>query len=112
LSAKDRLGAHLRDELGINQESRALPLQAAWISAVSFATFAVVPVAALFLAPQRYSIPVIAAVSLASLSALGALGAHLGGAPIRRSLIRVTIGGASAMAATAVIGRLFGVATG
>src|SRR3954471_6884854 len=36
LSAGDRLGAHLRDELGIDPESLARPLQAAWISAVSF----------------------------------------------------------------------------
>jgi len=112
LSTKDRLGAHLRDELGISQESRALPLQAAWISAVSFAAFALVPIAALFLAPPRYSIPIIASVSLLSLGALGALGAHLGGASIGRSLIRMTIGGACAMAATAAIGLLFGVAPG
>jgi len=42
LSAHDRLGAHMRDELGIDQTSLARPMQAAWISAASFALFAVV----------------------------------------------------------------------
>ena len=46
LSAHDRLGAHMRDELGIDQASLARPLQAAWISAASFASFAIVPILA------------------------------------------------------------------
>jgi VIT1/CCC1 family predicted Fe2+/Mn2+ transporter len=112
LSATDRLGAHMRDELGISQDSLARPLQAAWISAVSFASFAMMPIAALFLAPPSLCIPVIAAVSLASLAVLGAFGAHLGGAPIGRPVARVIIGGACGMAATAAIGRLFGVSPG
>src|SRR5471032_228466 len=72
LSARDRLGAHLRDELGIDQTSLARPLQAAWISAASFAAFGVVPIAALLVAPAAARIPAIAAVSLVSLTALGA----------------------------------------
>jgi VIT1/CCC1 family predicted Fe2+/Mn2+ transporter len=112
LSARDRLGAHLRDELGIDRESLARPVQAAWISAASFASFAVVPIVALLVAPAASRIPAIAALSLVSLAALGAFGGHLGGAPLGRAAVRVTIGGALAMAATAAIGRIFGVATG
>jgi VIT1/CCC1 family predicted Fe2+/Mn2+ transporter len=112
LSARDRLGAHMRDELGIDQASLARPMQAAWISAASFASFAVVPIAALFIAPASLRILVIAALSLVSLGALGALGGHLGGAPLGRAALRVTIGGALAMAVTAVIGRIFGVVSG
>ena len=67
LSAHDRLGAHMR-----NQASLSRPLQAAWISAVSFAMFAGVPVIALLIAPAALRIPLIAALSLLSLSALGA----------------------------------------
>ena len=52
LSARDRLGSHLRDELGIDPRFRARPLQAAWISATSFASFAAVPIAALLIAPR------------------------------------------------------------
>jgi VIT1/CCC1 family predicted Fe2+/Mn2+ transporter len=112
LSTRDRLGAHLRDELGIDQASLARPMQAAWISAASFASFAVVPIVALLVTPAASRIPAIAALSLVSLAALGAFGGHLGGAPLGRAALRVTIGGALAMAVTAVIGRIVGVAVG
>jgi len=109
LSAHDRLGAHLRDELRIDQTSLARPMQAAWISAASFASFAVIPIVALVVASESLRIPVIAALSLVSLAALGAFGGHLGGAPLGRASLRVTLGGALAMAVTAVIGRILGV---
>jgi VIT1/CCC1 family predicted Fe2+/Mn2+ transporter len=112
LSARDRLGAHMRDELAIDQKSLARPLQAAWISAVSFAGFAVLPIAALLVAPASLRLPAIAGLSLASLAGLGAFGGHLGGAPIGRAAVRVTLGGALAMAVTAVIGRILGVSVG
>jgi VIT1/CCC1 family predicted Fe2+/Mn2+ transporter len=109
LSANDRLGAHLRDELGIDPASLSRPMQAAWISAASFASFAVVPIAALLIAPAALRSSFIATLSLMSLGALGALGGRLGGAPILRASLRVTLGGAAAMAVTAAIGRLLGV---
>ncbi len=109
LSAHDRLGAHARDELVIDPSSLSRPLQAAWISAASFATFALMPIAVLLVAPAEWRIPAIAAVSLAGLAALGALGARLGGAPLGRASLRATVGGSLAMALTAAIGRLLGV---
>lgn len=109
LSAGDRLGAHMRDELGVDQAALARPLQAAWISAASFATFAVIPIVMLLIAPAALRIPAIAAVSLVSLAGLGALGGHLGGAPRGRAALRVALGGALAMAVTAGIGRILGV---
>jgi VIT1/CCC1 family predicted Fe2+/Mn2+ transporter len=109
LSAHDRLGAHMHDELGIDQTSLARPMQAAWISAASFASFAMIPIVALVVAPASLRIPVIAALSLVSLATLGAFGGHLGGAPLGRASLRVTLGGALAMAVTAVIGRILGV---
>jgi VIT1/CCC1 family predicted Fe2+/Mn2+ transporter len=112
LSARDRIGAHLRDELGIDRGALARPMQAAWISAASFAAFGVFPIVALLVAPAAARIPAIAALSLVSLAALGAFGGHLGGAPLGRAALRVTIGGALAMAVTAAIGRIFGVAMG
>jgi len=113
LSERDRLGAHMRDELGVDPDFLlARPMQAAWISAASFASFAVVPVAALLIAPDSSRIPAIAAVSLMSLAALGAFGGHLGGAPLSRAALRVTIGGGLAMGVTAAIGRLLGVSVG
>lgn len=112
LSAHDRLGAHMRDELGIDQATLARPMQAAWISAASFASFALVPIAALLVAPAALRMPVIAALSLVSLAALGAFGGHLGGAPLGRASLRVTLGGALAMAVTAAIGQILGVSVG
>jgi VIT1/CCC1 family predicted Fe2+/Mn2+ transporter len=106
LSEHDRLGAHLRDELGISEHTRARPLQAAWISALSFATFALLPVLALLVAPASLRMETIGGVTLVSLASLGALGGYLGGAPKVRASLRVTIGGALAMAVTAGIGRL------
>jgi VIT1/CCC1 family predicted Fe2+/Mn2+ transporter len=112
LSAHDRLAAHVRDELGINPGSLSRPLQAAWVSAVSFASFATVPLVALLVSPGFLRVPAIASLSLVSLAALGALGAYLGGAPIGRAALRVTFGGGFAMAVTAAIGRLLGSAIG
>jgi VIT1/CCC1 family predicted Fe2+/Mn2+ transporter len=112
LSARDRLGAHMRDELGIDQSSLSRPMQAAWISAASFALFAVVPIVGLFVSPAALRIPLIAALSLVSLAALGAFGGYLGGAPMARASLRVTLGGALAMAVTAFIGRILGVSVG
>jgi VIT1/CCC1 family predicted Fe2+/Mn2+ transporter len=110
LSAHDRLGAHLRDELGIEARTRARPLQAAWISAVSFATFALLPILGLVAAPASLRLVAIALVTLISLGALGLLGGRLGGASVVRSALRVTFGGALAMVITAGIGRLLGIA--
>ena len=59
-----------------------------------------------------FRIPLIAAASLVSLAVLGAFGGHLGGAPMLRASLRVTVGGGMAMAVTAAIGRLLGVAVG
>jgi vacuolar iron transporter family protein len=112
LSQRDRLGAHLRDELGIDPLALARPLQAAWISALSFASFATLPIAALLVAPTSARIPAIAGLSLLGLGALGALGARLGGAPMARAALRVCLGGSLAMAVTAAIGKILGVTVG
>ena len=112
LTARDQLRAHMRDELGIDPDALAQPLQAAWISALSFAAFAMVPIAAMLTAPVAVRMPMIAGVSLASLGALGAVGARLGGAPMGRAALRVCVGGSLAMLVTALIGRLLGVSVG
>jgi VIT1/CCC1 family predicted Fe2+/Mn2+ transporter len=111
LTAHDPLTAHLRDELGIEAHTRARPLQAAVASASSFAVFALLPMVGL-LSPPALRVYGIAGVSLIALAILGAVGARLGGAPIWRAAVRVTVGGALAMALTFAVGRLFGVATG
>jgi VIT1/CCC1 family predicted Fe2+/Mn2+ transporter len=110
LSRKDRLTVHMREELGLDHESLARPLQAAVVSAASFAALAFLPVIALVIAPASLRIAAIAIVSLVSLGVLGALGGRLGGAPMGRASLRVLLGGGAAMATTALIGRLLGVA--
>jgi VIT1/CCC1 family predicted Fe2+/Mn2+ transporter len=108
LMAKDALGAHARDELGISDVSTARPLQAALTSAVTFSAGAATPLAVIALAPQPFLIPLVIATSLVCLAVLGVLGAQAGGAAPVRAVIRVTFWGALAMALTAGIGHLFG----
>jgi VIT1/CCC1 family predicted Fe2+/Mn2+ transporter len=110
LSEHDRLGAHLRDELGIDARTSARPLQAAWISAASFAAFAMLPILGLLVSPTSLRLVSIAIVTLVSLGVLGWLGGRLGGASVGRAVLRVTAGGALAMTVTAGIGRLLGIA--
>ena len=109
LTARDALGAHVRDELGLSEIHAANPIQAAFASALTFTLAAAVPLAAAVLAPADQIIPVVVGVTLASLAGLGALGAQAGGAPILPATARVLFWGAAAMAITAGVGRLFGV---
>jgi len=112
LSAHGDLAAHLRDELGIEERTRARPFEAAIASAISFAIFALVPILVLVVSPRSAALYTIPAASLLALGALGAFGAYLGGAPMPRAALRVTVGGGCAMALTAFIGHFLGVATG
>jgi vacuolar iron transporter family protein len=110
LTERDALGAHARDELGLEQERRARPLQAAWASALAFSAGAVLPVVAVAVVPAAAREAVCVAITLLALAALGALGARLGGADPRRATARVVGWGALAMAVTAGIGALVGAA--
>ena len=108
LMAKDALGAHARDELGISAAMTAQPIQAAWTSAASFTVGAAMPLLMVVVAPTRLLVPVVAAASLGFLALLGAVGGQVGGANVLRATARVTFWGALAMALTACICALFG----
>jgi VIT1/CCC1 family predicted Fe2+/Mn2+ transporter len=108
LMAKDALGAHARDELGISEISTARPVQAALTSAATFAVGAAMPLAMVLIAPVNKLVPIVTIASLGFLALLGAVGAKAGGADIVKATARVTFWGALAMAATAGIGKLFG----
>ena len=110
LTRHGALEAHARDELGISDLSKAQPLQAAWSSAVSCAAGATLPIAVSVFAPHAYVVPLIAIASLLGLALLGVLSARAGGAPPLRAATRIVFWGAVAMALTALVGRLFGVA--
>jgi vacuolar iron transporter family protein len=112
LTAKGALAAHARDELGLNEELAARPLQAALASAATFAVGAGIPVLTILLAPAGALVSVVAIVSVFCLMSLGTIAARIGGAPILIGAARVTIWGVVAMLATAAVGKLFGTTVG
>ncbi|WP_442579290.1 VIT1/CCC1 transporter family protein [Mesorhizobium sp. ASY16-5R] len=110
MMAKDPLGAHARDELGITEITTARPIQAALASAAAFSVGAAMPLAMVLIAPTTYLVAIVSVASLLFLAALGAVGAKAGGANALKASVRVTCWGALAMALTAGIGALFGTA--
>jgi VIT1/CCC1 family predicted Fe2+/Mn2+ transporter len=109
LTAHDALGAHLRDELGLTEQQRPRPLQAALTSALCFSIGAALPLVAVLLAAPGHLALTVAIASLTSLAILGAVAARTGGAPMLPGALRVLVWSTLAMIATAGIGRLFGV---
>ncbi|MCE3290117.1 MAG: hypothetical protein K0R83_2129, partial [Caulobacter sp.] len=99
-----------RDELGISDLTTARPIQAALTSAATFATGAALPLLLALVAPLAVLVPAVAVGSLLFLALLGGVGARTGGAPVLKPVLRVTFWGAIAMALTAGVGALFGVA--
>ena len=108
LMAKDALGAHERDELGISEVTAARPIQAALTSAATFAVGAAMPLAMVLLMPRALLVAGVSIASLVFLALLGGIGAQAGGANVFRATLRVTFWGALAMALTAGIGAIFG----
>jgi len=110
LMQHDALAAHARDELGISDTMAAKPVQAALASAGTFAVGAALPLLMVLLLPATLLMWGLAGSSLLFLALLGALAARAGGSPVIPSVLRVTFWGALAMALTAGVGALFGVA--
>ncbi len=110
LTEKDALGAHVREELGLGDAQAARPMLAAVTSAITFSVFAAIPLIAAILAPAALLIPVVVVVTLVALTLLGAMGAIAGGASLGPAALRVVVWGSLAMAVTAAVGRMFGVA--
>ena len=110
LMAKDALGAHARDELGISEALSARPVQAAFASASTFAVGAAMPLLTVLLVPGPALIWAVSGGSLFFLALLGSLAARAGGSPVAKAAVRVTFWGALAMALTAGAGALFGAA--
>jgi len=108
LTAHDALGAHLRDELGINEVMVARPVQAALSSAAAFSVGAILPVLMALIFTGARLVEAVTVASLVLLAVLGAIGAQAGGASVWRGALRVVFWGALAMGATALIGRLAG----
>ncbi|HUW37149.1 MAG TPA: VIT family protein [Rhodocyclaceae bacterium] len=110
LMAHDALGAHARDELGISETLTARPVQAALASAATFTIGAVLPLLVVLLVPASMLMWAVSGGSLLFLALLGSLSGRAGGAPVLIAAWRVTFWGSLAMALTAGVGALFGVA--
>ena len=104
----DAEAAHLRDELGIDQNTMANPIQASVTSALAFSVGAAVPIIASIISPNNMDVTFIVGLSLVALAISGGIGAFLGGGHRIRAAARVLIGGGIAMAITAFIGHLIG----
>jgi len=110
LTEHNALEAHSRDELGISRALRARPIQAAITSALMFGAGAALPLLTTLITPTDWIPTTVSLTSLGSLAVLGGLSSRAGGAPVGKAVARVTFWGVLAMAATAAVGALFGVA--
>jgi len=108
LTANDALAAHLDAELNIDQSDIVSPWRAAFASAVAFLIGGVLPIIAMIIFPASMRVPATFAAVLIALAITGAVGGYLGDSPMLRPMVRVVVGGALALAATFLIGRLLG----
>ena len=110
MTAHDALDAHAREELGLTELASSNPLEAALVSALSFAAGGALPLVGGILVAGPLAVTMIATLTMLALALLGSIGARLGGAPIGPGIIRVLFWGGLAMVVTFIVGRLFGVA--
>lgn len=109
LTEKDALGAHVRDELGINDISQAKPIQAAWASGSAFTVGGILPLLVSIFLPLQQLEYYLYGFAIFFLAVLGAMAAKTGGSSITKAIIRVTFWGTAAMGLTALVGYLFNV---
>ncbi|MBM3917773.1 MAG: VIT family protein [Sphingomonadales bacterium] len=109
LTAHDALGAHVRDELGINEISQANPIQAALASGAAFSVGGIMPLLVVLIAPIKGMEFWLYGFTIIALILLGATAAKTGGSNIFKAILRITIWGSIAMALSAGVGSLFGV---
>ncbi len=111
LMESDALGSHARDELGITDLSQSNPLQAAWVSALSFSTGAIIPLISIMIFSMTNLIPAVVIISLLALVLLGCLSAWLGGTPKKLASIRILFWGSIAMFSSIFVGHWFNIAS-
>lgn len=112
LTDHDALGAHIRDELGINEVSQAKPVQAAVASGAAFTVGGVLPLMVVLFVPVKNMEYFLYASAILFLALLGAIAAKTGGSGVGKAIIRITFWGTAAMGLTAFVGYLFGVNAG
>jgi VIT1/CCC1 family predicted Fe2+/Mn2+ transporter len=109
LTAADALGAHIRDELGLNEVSQAKPIQAALASGLAFTAGGILPLLVTFLAPIKGMEYYLYGFTIVSLRVLGAVSAKTGGSSVGKAIARIVIWGTLAMGISGLVGYLFGV---
>lgn len=107
LTAHDALGAHVRDELGLNELSQAKPIQAAIASGASFTFGGLLPLLVVLFFPIEKMELSLYAFSLLFLMLLGFIAAKTGGSSIGKAIIRIAFWGTVAMGLTSLVGYLF-----
>ena len=112
LTQHDALGAHIRDELGLNEISKAKPMQAAFASGAAFIVGGILPFIVTLFLPLKSMEYSLYGFALFFLIILGALAAKTGGSSISKAIIRITFWGTVAMGLTAMVGYLFNVNIG
>lgn len=111
LTVHDALGTHARDELGINEITKANPLMAAFASAASFIIGGLLPLVVAIMAPINDIVFYEYGFSILFLALSGILAAKAGGSNILKAVLRICIWGTFAMGMSALVGYLFGVQT-
>lgn len=109
LTEKDALQAHIRDELGINEISRANAIQASMASGVAFTVGGLLPLLVILFAPMETIEYWLYGFTTIFLIILGITSAKIGGSSIIKAVLRVTIWGTIAMVISAFVGYIFGV---
>jgi VIT1/CCC1 family predicted Fe2+/Mn2+ transporter len=109
LTEADALAAHIRDELGINEISRAKPIQAAFASGAAFTSGGILPLLVAITAPVKNMEYFLYGFTIVALIILGAVSAKTGGSGIKKAVARIVIWGTIAMVLSALVGYLFGV---
>jgi vacuolar iron transporter family protein len=112
LTEHDALGAHMKDELGLNEINQAKPIQAALASGTSFTIGGVLPLLVTLFLPVKNMEYYLYVFAIIFLIILGALAAKTGGSSIKKAIIRITFWGTAAMGLTALVGYIFGVSLG
>lgn len=108
IAERDPLAAHLRLELGLDQEELTNPWAAAFSSAVAFSAGSLLPILCAVLTPDHIRAWAVVGVSLLTLSLAGAVSARLGETSVARASIRLLIGGCIGLAVTYAAGAMFG----
>jgi VIT1/CCC1 family predicted Fe2+/Mn2+ transporter len=105
---KDALQAHLRDELGQFEHTKARPIQAAVASAIAFTSGGVIPLIGALVVSDSNQVTAILVFTAFGLLATGVISARIASSPIPKTVLRIFAGGALGVIITAGIGGLLG----